>query len=79
MLVELERDKCLYQNTVVYDIASKFGEPFTYINRNGNLAINKQVLNEFRKLTGDSVVWERGERMWRFREDYDLFGTRQAD
>lgn len=79
MLEELKRVNYLYQETVVYDIASKFGEEFTYHNQNGNLAIDRQVLREFRKLTGDRVVWERGERLWRFRESYDPPGKRQAD
>jgi hypothetical protein len=33
-----------------------------YENENGNLAINRQVLKEFRKLTEKTVVWERGVR-----------------
>ncbi|HYD81282.1 MAG TPA: hypothetical protein VEC06_15860 [Paucimonas sp.] len=77
MLSELQREKYLYQETVVYDIASKFGEEFTYCNDNGNPAIGKKVLSAFKKLTGDSVIWERGERMWRFREEYDDPGRQQ--
>jgi len=77
MLEELHRVKYLYQETVVYDISSKFGEQFTYINDNGNPAIDRKVLAAFRKLTGDSVIWERGERMWRFREKYDEPGRQQ--
>lgn len=77
MLDELGRTKYLYQETVVYDIASKFGESFTYYNDYGNSAIDKKVLAAFRKLTGDSVIWDRGERMWRFRENYDEPGRRQ--
>ncbi len=77
MLEELKREKYLHQQTVVYDIESKFGEEFTYVNENGNLAIDRRVLKEFRNLTGDNVVWERGERLWRFREDYDEDGRRQ--
>lgn len=77
MLDELKRVKYLYQETVVYDIESKFGAAFTYENDNGNLAIDKRVLAAFRKLTGDSVIWERGERLWRFREDHDEPGRQQ--
>jgi hypothetical protein len=78
MAAELDRQIYLYQETVVYDIASKFGDQFTYLNANGNLAIRADVLNEFRKLTADSVVWERGSRMWRKRQDYDPAGRRQG-
>jgi uncharacterized protein DUF6953 len=71
MLEELQRVEFLYQDTVVEQIASTFGDEFTYINDNGNMAIRKDVLASFRKLCGDTVVWERGERMWRRRQDHD--------
>jgi hypothetical protein len=78
MVQELERVNFLDQETAVYHIASKFGEEFTYINENGNMAIRRDVLAAFRKLSGDAVVWERGERMWRKREPHDE-PTRQQD
>lgn len=77
MLEAVRREEYLYQNVVVYEIAEKFGEEFTYTNNNGNLAIDSRVLNEFRKLTGDTVVWERGQRLWRSREEHDDPGRRQ--
>jgi hypothetical protein len=77
MLTELERVQFLHQETVACDIAAKCGQEFTYINDNGNLAIRKDVLLAFRKLTGDAVIWERAERMWRKRESYDEPGRRQ--
>ena len=77
MLDELKRVKYLYQKTVVYDIEKKFGDEFTYENDSGNPAIDKKVLAAFRKLTGDSVIWERGERMWRAREKQDEPGRQQ--
>ena len=79
MLEELKREKYLYQEVVVYEIAERFGEKFTYDNENGNLAIDKSVLREFRRLTENIVVWERGSRLWRFREDYDNPDKRQAE
>jgi len=78
MLEELKKDKYLYQETVVYDIAEKFGDEFTYTNDNGNLAIDKKVLDAFRKISETTVIWERGTRMWRFREDYDEPGRQQS-
>ena len=69
--------KELYQESAVYDIAQKFGKEFTYDNENGNLAIRKDVLTIFRKLTKDSVVWERGERYWRPRQKFDDPSRRQ--
>jgi hypothetical protein len=77
MLDELERDNYLHQETVVHKIASQFGEPFTYRNESGNRAIRKDVLNAFRKLTGESVIWARGTRMWRKRRQHDRSGRQQ--
>ncbi len=74
MFEELRREKYLYQETVVYDIENKFGNEFVYINENGNLAIDRKVLKAFRELTEDTAVWERGQRLWRFREKYDSPG-----
>ena len=67
----------LYQETGVYSIRDKFGEEFTYINENGNLAIDKNVLKAFRKISNDLVIWERGDRAWRQRADYDQPGRQQ--
>jgi hypothetical protein len=76
MADELERTKYLYQDAVVNDIIVKFGEEFTRTNENGNLAINKDVLAAFNKLT-PNAVWDRGERLWRGRESYDKPGRQQ--
>jgi hypothetical protein len=79
MLKRLNEDQILYQNQIVYEIAEKFGDDFFYTNQNGNLGIDRNVLAEFRKLTEDKVVWSRGERYWRFIEDYDDPGSRMTD
>jgi hypothetical protein len=78
MLKRLTEDEVLYQNQVVYEIDEKFGADFVYINQNGNLGINKNVLSEFRKLTEGKVVWSRGQRFWRFIEDYEDPGSRMT-
>lgn len=77
MFEELKREEDLYQNEVVYEIDRRFGSKFTYTNDNGNLAIDRDVLKEFRELTKDIVIWERGERRWRLREKYDDPGRSQ--
>ncbi len=71
MSQELVSKKELYQEIVVYEIHNRFGKEFTYINQNGNLGIDKRVLQEFRKITESKVVWSRSNLSWRFREDYD--------
>jgi len=77
MLDELHRVKFLYQQDAVFAIETKFGKEFSYVNNAGNPAIDKKVLAAFKKITGDSVVWERGERMWRMRASYDTNGRQQ--
>lgn len=59
-------------------IRVQFGEEFVYINENGNLAIDRRVLKQFRALTGDDVVWDRTEFMWRKRETHDEPGREQC-
>lgn len=77
MLAEVQRTDYLYQETAAYDIASRFGEAFTYTNQNGNLAIDKKVLAAFKKLSGETIIWERGQRVWRKRQEYDEPGRQQ--
>jgi len=79
MLGQLEEHVELYQEDAVWEIQELFGEEFIYENENGNFAIGKNVLREFRKLTEENVVWERGTRLWRRRTEYDEPGRRQAD
>jgi len=78
MVEQLEREKFLYQEVVVFDIAKKFGKEFVHEKDNGNLGIDPKVLKEFRKLT-ENVVWEGGDKCWRYRESGDPKGKRKAD
>ena len=74
MLQEVEREGLVYQETVAYDIERKFGDAFIYINEHGNPAISKGVLEAFRRISEDTVVWERQNRAWRKREPVDQPG-----
>jgi len=77
MASEAEGTNFLYQEVIVQRIRSKFGEEFVYFNANGNHAIDKRVLREFRNLTPD-LVWDRGNRCWRKRQGYDPDGSRAS-
>jgi hypothetical protein len=77
MLNEIINGKELYQDYAVYNILEIFGDEFVCQNENGNLAIEKKVLSAFRKLSGDSVVWSRGDKLWRLREDDDKASRQQ--
>ena len=41
------------------------GSDFVCQNDNGNLAINKEVLKEFRNFIKDKFEWDRSEKAWR--------------
>jgi len=71
MLAEVLTKGYVEQESMVWDIAKKCGSEFTYDNENGNPAIDKKVLKEFRKKSENLVVWVRSERAWRKRETYD--------
>jgi hypothetical protein len=78
MLEELKRQGKLHQDTVVFKIVQEFGTQFTYDNEDGNLAIRRDVLAAFRKLTKDSVVWIQEDSYWRLREPHDVPGRQQG-
>ena len=58
-------DETLEQAWAAPEIEERFGSEFTYENENGNPAIRRDVLAEFRRLTEGRVVWSRSERAWR--------------
>ncbi|NEB01933.1 hypothetical protein [Streptomyces sp. SID13726] len=68
----------LFQSDAADHIAEHWPE-LTYENENGNPAIDKKVLKIFRKISEGTVVWERGARYWRLRNEHDPEGRRQAD
>jgi hypothetical protein len=70
-------DGYLYQQMAADQIRENFGEEHVYRNRNGNLAISEAVLVSFRNMSGHGVIWERGQRCWRKREQRDRSGRQQ--
>jgi hypothetical protein len=40
-------------------------------NADGNLVLERSLLNAFKKLTPDNVVWVKPEKYWRFRVQED--------
>lgn len=71
MLSELEREDCLYQDDVVDFLVKSKADHLLRENSDGNLALERPLLNEFRKLTEKSVVWVVPERYWRYRVPED--------
>lgn len=63
MINEILENKYVYQESIVHDIQSKFGSDFVYENENGNLAISKKVLNQFKKLKDNhEIEWDRSDK-----------------
>jgi hypothetical protein len=52
----------LEQSWAAVKIHARLGEEFVYLNENGNWAIDRRVLKEFKKLTPDKVWIRRGLR-----------------
>ena len=77
MLSRLEENGRLYQVHAAQQITAKFGPGYTYLDDNGNPAIDKRSLRAFRRISGDSVVWDRLNFCWRTREPDDEPGRRQ--
>jgi len=74
MLSELELQGCLYQDDVVDFIIKLKVEKFLRENSEGNQVLNTQVLNAFKKITKDNVVWVAPDFYWRFRVAEDEEG-----
>lgn len=79
MKQQFDRSSYLYQESTVYQIKKLFGDDFVYQNDNGNLAIDKNVLKEFRTITEGEVTWERGDKAWRKLRDGEVLNGRQSD
>ena len=79
MFQKLEETGYLSQGSVVYEIQKEYGGDFVYQNDNGNLAINKDVLKIFRKLTESKVIWDKGEKAWRKIKEGEAYKGRQID
>jgi hypothetical protein len=61
----------VYQSEAVQEIAEKFGEDYTYLNENDNPAIDRKVLEEFRKLKHSDIEWDRSSFYWHKKTELD--------
>ena len=75
---EFERVGLLYQARVATEILQRFGRDHVYRNRNGNWAISAPILQEFRRLTVETAVWNRRGQFWRERRPADPPGKRMV-
>src|SRR4051812_24494641 len=66
MITQLAEGDCLLQVEAVATIEKLFGPEFVYLSNIGEKSIDRRVLDQFRKLTEDEVVWvtERRGGFW---------------
>lgn len=67
MFAQIKRDGCIYQDGVVDHILRAKADELLRENSDGNLVLGTAVLNAFKKLTPDLVVWVVPDRYWRWR------------
>ena len=67
MLSQIEKDGSIYQDDVVDYLVKVDAENLLRENAEGNLALGREVLAEFKKITEHSVVWVKPDRYWRYR------------
>lgn len=78
MSQQVQSEGRLYQIDAAEEIERRFGQEYIYYNAGGALAISREVLAAFSKLTGQDVIWVRGRRYWRKREADDKPGRIQS-
>ncbi|MCY9846954.1 DUF6953 family protein [Pectobacterium jejuense] len=71
MLNALATESCLYQDDVVDFLIRSKQESFLVENNDGNQVLGRPVLDAFKKLTPDNVVWVRSGFYWRYRVPED--------
>ncbi|WP_407107280.1 DUF6953 family protein [Rhodococcus aetherivorans] len=65
MIKQFDDQRTISQYAMVTRIKKTFGPEWVYKNENGNPAIHKGVLAEFRKLHNGSIVWDKSYRQWK--------------
>ena len=76
MIDKLQNDSCLYQDDVVDYIVRSGNESFLRENADGNLVLDRPLLNSFKKLSNDNVVWVQSDFYWRYRVSEDEEGRK---
>lgn len=76
MIDKLQNDSCLYQDDVVDYIVRSGDESFLRENADGNLVLDRPLLNSFKKLTNDNVVWVQSDFYWRYKVLEDESGRK---
>ena len=67
MQSKLDKDGCLYQDDVVDFLVKSKNEDLLRENSDGNLVLERKLLNEFKKFNKETVVWVTRDLYWRHR------------
>ncbi|TAL73914.1 MAG: hypothetical protein EPN56_02405 [Rhodanobacter sp.] len=67
MQAQIDRDGCLYQDDVIDHLVKSSQEDLLRENADGNLVLGTALLNAFRKLNAETVVWVKPDFYWRTR------------
>ena len=57
MIGQIDEHELLLQVNAVAAIKDLFGKDFVFVSDIGELSIDRRILYQFRKLTGDDIVW----------------------
>ncbi|HDY7704211.1 TPA: hypothetical protein RQK29_004486 [Vibrio vulnificus] len=71
MQERLDKESCLYQDDVVDMLVKAKQEELLRENADGNQVLGIAVLNQFKKLNEETVVWVGPDKYWRFRVKED--------
>ncbi|WP_222862641.1 DUF6953 family protein [Aeromonas sobria] len=74
MISALEKDGCVYQDSVVDLLVKSKNEHLLKENNDGNQVLAKVILDEFFNATRGTVVWVRSGFYWRWRVEEDEEG-----
>ncbi|WP_409333648.1 DUF6953 family protein [Acinetobacter parvus] len=67
----LNKFKILNHEEVIGILYIEYDGAFVTVNEKGNQVIDKPLLKAFKEATATTVVWDKSEKAWRFREEYD--------
>lgn len=67
MQAQIDREGCLYQDDVVDYLVKAGEEDLLRENADGNLVVGRPLLDAFRKLNSETVVWVKSDFYWRTR------------
>ena len=67
MHAQIEQFGCLYQDDVVDHLVKAGQESLLRENADGNPVVGTALLNAFRKLNAETVVWVKSDFYWRTR------------